>query len=264
MNNYLNFPTPLTGFTVPILPETYNFAQQQSTQQTTPQKQEQVLQHLLAVLAVETYCQYMDIPTERTQSNSFDPIYQSLTEAADLYLSGLGRIECRHLQEPAPTLADDCLGVVVVQWQSESRTMQLLGFITAETLQPGQPLSDYAPLDQLFERIEQLELHLLQIPLSDPVMQRVQQRLQTQSLSALVIRLERLLHNSELDEDDRQYELGNFLAGREPVGASREEAGMLLSSEDSNTEDEELLECLELAEDLFDRLGDWWDSPTQP
>ena len=47
------------------------------------------------------------------------------------------------------------------------------------------------------ERIEQLELHRLQIPLEDPVMQRVQKRLTHHSLSALILKLEDLFDNDE-------------------------------------------------------------------
>lgn len=256
-------PSPTAGFPVPITADQYTLAQQHAQQHTAPAKQQRVLHHTLAVLAVEAYCRYMGISTDRAANYSFDPIHQTTNDVADVALVGLGRLECRALGEVCP-LWSDCLGVVAVQWDETTQTMRLLGFVPHTQLDPDAPLTAFAPIDALFEQIAETELHQLQMCWDDAVMIRVEERLKTSHV-AIVLELERLLQR-DLSPREREHRLRDFLMGQEMAfsgaGGDREMLGQPKETDESINQqlhNQQLQnECLELAEDLLDRLEDWW------
>ncbi|MBD2361305.1 DUF1822 family protein [Anabaena minutissima FACHB-250] len=149
------------AITLPISQAALTTAQQFANQQPTSEKAEQVRLNTLAVWVVNDYLQMMDIPTNLTAGDSWNPIMQLCSNVADLEVSSVGRLECRPVSSsnqvcsiPAETW-EDRVGYVVVQVDEFSQEAQLLGFVknvATETL----ALSQLQPIETLIDRLAQL------------------------------------------------------------------------------------------------------------
>jgi hypothetical protein len=150
-----------TSIPMPITRTILNTAQQFAAQQPTPQKQEQVYHNTLAVAVVNDYLQMMEIPTDLTASDSWNPALQLYTDVADLKLPQLGYLECRPVQSGSfytipPDVPDDRIGVVVVAIAPQQHEATLLGFATP--IQVGHlPIQGLQPIDNLLEHLDRLE-----------------------------------------------------------------------------------------------------------
>ena len=101
---------PLT-FKVPLALEAHGRAQQFQEHQSLPQKAKQVYLNTLAVYAVDFYLQFLGFETDLEQSDSWEPIMQTLMDVADLEVKNYGKIECR------PVLPDaDCVYLPAESW----------------------------------------------------------------------------------------------------------------------------------------------------
>ncbi|UKO96109.1 DUF1822 family protein [Nostoc sp. UHCC 0870] len=149
------------AITLPISQAARTNAQRFANQQPTSAKAEQVRLNTLAVWVVNDYLQMMDIPTNLTASDSWNPIMQLCANVADLEVSSIGRLECRPVLSsnqvcsiPAETW-EDRVGYVVVQVDDSCQEAQLLGFVkkvATETL----ALTQIQPIETLIDRLAQL------------------------------------------------------------------------------------------------------------
>ncbi len=80
---------------MPITQEALQIAQKFANEQPTQQKALQVYHNTLAVYTVNNYLRIMDIPTDLTAGDSWNPIVRLVADVADLWVTGLGRLECR-------------------------------------------------------------------------------------------------------------------------------------------------------------------------
>ncbi|AFY48311.1 Protein of unknown function (DUF1822) [Nostoc sp. PCC 7524] len=151
-----------SAITLPISQAARTTAQQFAHRQPTPAKAEEVRRNTLAVWVVNDYLQMMDVPTNLTASDSWNPIMQLCANVADLEVSSVGRLECR----PVGSQDQECLipaetweeraGYVIVQIDDSCQEAKLLGFIktvATETL----PLSQLQPIEALIDRLGQLQ-----------------------------------------------------------------------------------------------------------
>ncbi|MEG3863032.1 DUF1822 family protein [Microcoleus sp. herbarium12] len=156
---------------MPITQKAMQLARQFSAQQQHPQKQEQVYLNTLAVLAVRDYLTILSIETDLTQCDSWNPVIRLFADAADLYVKGLGKIECRPIKNwhqnsstqppeicPVPVEAmTERIGYIAVEIDEEENEARLLGFsASAEAgelvLRQLHSLDDFlVHLDYLFE-----------------------------------------------------------------------------------------------------------------
>lgn len=136
-------------------------AQQFANQQPTAEKAEQVQLNTLAVLVMNDYLQMMEIPTDLTASDSWNPVMRLCANVADLQVPSVGRLECRpvRLHEPACYIPaetwEERVGYVVVQVDESLQEARILGFInnvTTEVLS----LSQLQPLEALIDYLGQL------------------------------------------------------------------------------------------------------------
>ncbi|AUT00420.1 hypothetical protein CLI64_08465 [Nostoc sp. CENA543] len=150
------------AITLPISQAARITAQQFANQQPTSAKAEQVRLNTLAVWVVNDYLQMMDIPTNLTASDSWNPIMQLCTDVADLEVSSVGRLECRPVLASSqfcsipPETWEDRVGYVVVQVDDAEKEAQILGFVknvSTETL----ALSQLQPIETLIDRLAQLQ-----------------------------------------------------------------------------------------------------------
>ncbi len=133
MNQENSLPMPLTQKAIQT-------AHQFAAEQPHPQEAEQIYLNTLAILAVRDYLQLMEIDTELTQSDSWNPIVRMCEDAADLMVAGLGKLECRPVKASQaavsipPEALDERIGYVVVEIDESEKRATLLGFSkTADT-----------------------------------------------------------------------------------------------------------------------------------
>ena len=161
---------------MPITQKAIRLAWQFASEQRHPQRVEQIYLNTLALLAVRDYLTILDIETELTQCDSWNPVIRMFEDVADLYIKGLGKIECRPIrslhqngenckENSSANLPEIChipieareerIGYIVVEIDEDEKQARLLGFSpTAET---GElVLSDLNSLDDFLIHLEHL------------------------------------------------------------------------------------------------------------
>ncbi|MEG4003410.1 MULTISPECIES: DUF1822 family protein [unclassified Microcoleus] len=134
---------------MPITKKAIRLAWQFASEHNNPQKVEQIYINTLAVLAVCDYLKILDIETDLTQCDSWNPVIRLLENVADLYIKGLGKIECRPIRSaqhqgenshenssknlpemcPVPLEArQERIGYIVVEIDEDEKEARLLGF----------------------------------------------------------------------------------------------------------------------------------------
>jgi len=178
---------------MPITQEALQIAEQFAREQPTQQKALQVYLNTLAVYSVNNYLRIMDISTDLTAGDSWNPVVRLAADVADLWVTGLGRLECRPLsgtklainsaqkpndnswlqfvklkltsQEKSPSIAcyippevqADRIGYVVVQIDAEQQESTLLGFSkAAETSEL--PINQLQSISELLQHLENKKL----------------------------------------------------------------------------------------------------------
>lgn len=145
---------------LPITQAERQVAQQFSQQQSTPQKAEQVQLNTLAVCVVHSYLQMMGIASDRTASDSWNPVMHLCTDVADLEVSGVGRLECRPIKQGEstcyipPEVWEERMGYIVVEIEESQREGKILGFtptVAVEALPIAQLQPPEDVLDLLME-----------------------------------------------------------------------------------------------------------------
>jgi hypothetical protein len=161
---------------MPITQKAIRQAWQFAAEQGNPQKVEQIYLNTLAVLAVRDYLKILDIETDLTECDSWNPVIRIFENAADLYIKGLGKIECRpirgvhqmgeNLQDnlsenlpdfcPVPLEArEERIGYIVVEIDEDAKSARLLGF--SPTAGNGElVLSELHSLDDFLLNLEHL------------------------------------------------------------------------------------------------------------
>lgn len=173
---------------MPITQEAQQIALGFANEQPTQQKALQVYLNTLAVCTVNNYLRIMDIPTDLTGGDSWNPIVRLAADVADLRLVDLGRLECRPVQaialdveetqspknyswqfldskpisNPKSTplscyipagIQDERIGYVVVQIDVEQQEATLLGF--SPTAAADELLiSQLQPINDLLKHLE--------------------------------------------------------------------------------------------------------------
>ena len=93
----------------------------------------------LAVCAVRDYLAMMGIPVNSSGCDSWNPFMRACVDAADLEVSGLGRLECRAIAADAstcyvpPEVWEDRIGYVVVRLNELEKQVDILGFVQQVT-----------------------------------------------------------------------------------------------------------------------------------
>lgn len=83
------------GIEIPLRRRDKEVAQQLSEVHKPAWVRSRVYRNSLAISAVQTYCRYLAIPTERQGCDSDNMLIRELDDVADVALRELGRVECR-------------------------------------------------------------------------------------------------------------------------------------------------------------------------
>ncbi|WP_424410948.1 DUF1822 family protein [Microcoleus sp.] len=171
-----NNTTGIQSLPMPITQKAIRLASQFASEHNHPQKVEQIYLNTLAVLAVDDYLKLLDIETDLSQCDSWNPVVRLFANAADLYIKGLGKIECIPIRRVhqntqngnaiaaanlpemcrVPTEArDERIGYIAVEIDEEEKEARLLGFYPTATT--GElVLSDLYSLDDFLIHLEKI------------------------------------------------------------------------------------------------------------
>ena len=142
---------------VPLDVEDYELAKKFASTANTSTKSKQVYFNTLAVLAVKNFLTWMEIDTDLSKSEIYNPIVRNFSDVADLVISGLGRLECRPVLpgETAiylpPEAQENRIACVAVLLDEKSSQAELLGCYLSQEQ------------EELLDTIEINSLHQLDI-----------------------------------------------------------------------------------------------------
>lgn len=166
----------LSTFSAPLSPKERERAEQFKRQQATPEKGEQVRLNTLAVSFVNFYMECMGFETDLENSDSWNPMQQTLMDTAALCLKNLGNLECRPVLANAqfvyvpPEVQSNRIGYVVVQIHESFREATIIGFVKQVTTQLL-PLAQLQPLEDLLEYLEDLsQVEQVQVTARSPIL----------------------------------------------------------------------------------------------
>jgi Protein of unknown function (DUF1822) len=172
-----NNSTGTQSLPMPITQKAIRLAWQFASEHNHPQKVEQIYLNTLAVLAVGDYLKLLDIETDLTQCDSWNPVIRLFENVADLYIKGLGKIECLPIkrvhqnaengkENSATILPEMCrvpteareerIGYIVVEIDEDEKEARLLGF--SPTADRGElVLSELHSLDDFLIHLEKID-----------------------------------------------------------------------------------------------------------
>lgn len=143
-----------TTFSIPITSDFHQIAQQFYQHHSDAQKAKQVYLNTLSVQAAKFYLTCLGIDTNLEKSDCWDPVVQVLSNAADLWITDLGRLECCGVLPDqihfkiSEEAQEDRIGYLFVQFNEALTEATLLGFLTqlqpsVVTLQMLQPMDSF-------------------------------------------------------------------------------------------------------------------------
>ncbi|MCC5606157.1 DUF1822 family protein [Nostoc sp. CHAB 5834] len=152
---------------VPLPQSAHRWAEEFAAQQDNPQKGKQVYLNTLAVYAVHSYLKWLNVETALNQGDSWHRGLRAIFDVADLVLPGVGKLECRPVLpgEAAivlpPTMTQERIGYVGVQFSQQLDYVELLGFFPAREMNESPAILQIAQLqsfDSLLEIIHRRSL----------------------------------------------------------------------------------------------------------
>jgi hypothetical protein len=148
---------------IPLTLTAHQQAAQCAHTQADLRKGKQVYLNTLAIQAVKTYLEWLDLAPNWEESNSSKPIFQSLSDSADLFIEGKGRVECRPVLPGEsrciipPQTCGDRLAYIAVQLNADLTEATLLGYLP-HVYHSEVPLTEFQPLDTLLEHLHPVRL----------------------------------------------------------------------------------------------------------
>ncbi len=149
--------------TVPLTTEFEAIAQTFAQQCPLSEKAAQIRQNTLAVCAVNAYLQLLDIDTDLSRGDSWNPMMQMMANVADLKVSGIGTLSCRALLPQADTCHvppedwQDRIGYVAVVIDEPQNQAILLGFTPTVDEKEQISLSQFEPIETLIDCVHSLK-----------------------------------------------------------------------------------------------------------
>lgn len=214
----------------------------------------QIYLNTLAIYAVENYLKWQNYQVNIDSSDFGNVILRSRLSLADLFIEGIGKLECRFIWSEQDNLVipaeatEDRIGYVIVRLNDELDEASLLGFYPSlDNLESSISIDDLKSVDEFLDYLNRLELaNNLFNDRNDPLVAKVIEQLEDIDISDLVIQLERI-YRLEVDTE-QPYAVKDMLAGNL--------VGIGIDREASETEDD--LELMELAEEVVERLNQVW------
>lgn len=253
MNN-----TETAFLTIPLGREAHHFAKQNVAEVMalipTNKKREigkQIYLNSLAIYAVNSYFQWQGYDAQ-INGDFANLLLRSHLNIADLMLTGIGNLECRYLWDNEITLTipnevtENRIGYILVQFSEELNQAKLLGFTPDLSSNQTIEIRDLKSLEDLIDYLERLESGNKFMIENDSVALRVREILQEQSLTDLVVKLEKIYRLE--NEEEKPYLIKDILTNQQ----------LMIIGEKENLIEEDDFEILELAEELLGKLQELW------
>ena len=253
--------TETFGLKIPITQDAHDYAKEFASEQRSQAKKAKVYLNTLAVCAVRNFLKIVQIETDVELSSAWNPIERACFDIADLFIPHLETsVECRPVlpDEEKITLPTevrgDRIGYVFVKFDNDLKEAELLGFLSV--LGPDDDFEDIhleelEPLENLFTVLERMEE--ADRVYKDPVFAKVEEQLKIQSRQELILQLERILRK---DQDYSHRANGSAVLARlrqdRSLAATRNEEAI------DDVSQEELGKLGDLAEDLLEKLAEFW------
>ena len=148
---------------IPLGIEAHRLAKQFAAEQDNPEKRKQVYLNTLAVYAVHRYLHWLQIETNLSKSDSWNPLLRCRWDVADLWIPQIGKLECRpvlpedQVIELPTEVREDRMAYLGVQFSERLDYVQILGFKAAveEAISPKIiSVSELRSLDRFIPYLE--------------------------------------------------------------------------------------------------------------
>ncbi len=152
--------TEISPLIIALKPESHRFAQELAAEQPTPQKRKRVYLNALSVYSVHSFLQWMEVETDLSAGDSWNPYLCGLFDATDLVIPNLGKIECRPvmLEDTAislpPEVTEDRIAYVGVRFQEQLDKVELLGFIRSADVPESSTTIEFDQLEPIENLID--------------------------------------------------------------------------------------------------------------
>lgn len=147
------------SLSLPITTTALNIARSLASQVSSFSIGERLKHNTLAVLVVRDYLELMGISTNLEASDCWNPVVRICADVADLEIEGIGKLECRSMLHGEtncyvpPEVWENRIGYVVVQFEENWRSANLLGFVPQVSTE-FITIDHLEPIDNLLETIE--------------------------------------------------------------------------------------------------------------
>ncbi|NER28849.1 MAG: DUF1822 family protein [Symploca sp. SIO1C4] len=142
---------------MPITESAQRIAKQFASEQPTQEKAQQVYLNTLAVCAVNNYLRIIGISTNLTVGDSWNKVMRLAVDVADLWVSNLGRLECRPVEPGSlnchipQEVRLDRIAYIIVEIDKQFTLATLLGF--SPTAASELPINQLLTLESLPEHL---------------------------------------------------------------------------------------------------------------
>ncbi|MFN6484588.1 MULTISPECIES: DUF1822 family protein [unclassified Nostoc] len=149
---------------VPLPKNAHRWAEEFAAQQDNPQKGKQVYLNTLAVYAVHSYLKWLNIKTALNQGDSWHRGFRAIFDVADLVLPDVGKLECRPVLPGevtialSPSMTQDRIGYVGVQFSQQLDYVELLGFLPVREMTESPAILQIAQLQSFDALIEIIQM----------------------------------------------------------------------------------------------------------
>ena len=128
--------TKFLVYTLPLGTSAHDRAKDFSLYQVNPKKARQVYLNTLTVWSVQIYLNLLGWKTSLETSESWNPMFQSLMDVADLDIINCGKIECRRIKSSTNLISVPAevwfgrIGYIAVELSPSLQEAKLLGFVS--------------------------------------------------------------------------------------------------------------------------------------
>lgn len=257
---------------VHIPPEAYQQAASFASEQTTINKAKQVFANTIAIYAVHSYLEAIQIDSELEKGNSWQAGQRTIFDLSDLVVPNYGRLECRPVEPNDFTMTlpaftePNCRGYIAVRLPvsienstdiPKIKKVNILGFIKASKIPEAAEnisLSSLYSVESMLENICLIE-SWTELSQRDDVVKALQQVLGTRE-DDFINRLEQF--SKIEDKDDRNEIAVDFL--RKDLVASTYKKRVAPTYKNADEAETNAIsttpsELLNLVEKLWDKLG---------
>jgi hypothetical protein len=248
-------------YTLPLTPEAFLKAEEFAKQQDTLEKANQIYENTLVIYGVRDYLEEIGYPIDLTQSYSFNVMYRTFKNVADVYISNLGYyLECYPIKADQTEIELteeklDRIAHLAVKIEPELKEIQFLGFYRSNLLKTNQEiikLEELEDIENLIDYLFSLEIARDKITEDPEIVNLVNTRLNNSSLGEIVLELNKIYYQCS---NKRQLPYQGAILF---YSLSQNKSLELVKANPDDLDLNELKQWQELAKKMFTKLAEIW------